>query len=49
VALHRTEPAGNERARLQVSDPQRELDAFFDQIDEALAEADSRPALPDNS
>ena len=43
MALHRAEPAGNERARLQVSDPQRELDAFLHQIDEALAEADIDP------
>ncbi len=43
MALHRAEPAGNQRARLQVSDPQREFDAFFHQIDEALAETDVDP------
>ena len=43
MALNRAKPAGHERARLQVSDPQCKLDAFLNQVDDTLAEADVDP------
>src|SRR5262249_59330629 len=39
IPSHGAEPAGDERARLQISDPQRKLDSLLDEIDEPLAEA----------
>src|SRR6185295_13279040 len=40
IAPHRAKPPGDQRARLELPDPQRQLDALLHQIDEALAEAD---------